>query len=105
MSHDDGETTTDIMTTVDTTTEIMKTLTTLGTTTITSEEISNISYYNRTVDNNASVLVNKLKQFLEEQEILKSDNETIENPRQTRSRVVYINNKRVVLENDAYLSL
>ena len=98
MSHDDGETTTEIMTTVNT-------FSSVETTTMPSEEISNISYYNRTVDNNASVLVNKLKQFLQTQVILKSEKEKIDNPRQTRSRVVYINNKRVVLENDAYLSL
>ena len=60
------------------------------------DEPVSVKFYNKTSDNNASLIVFKLKQLLQSQtEIpLAGDSQ----PRQTR--IVYINNKRVELESE-----
>ena len=60
-------------------------------------EAVSVKFYNKTSDNNASLIVFKLKQLLQsetEMQPLTGDSQ----PRQTR--IVYINNKRVEVESE-----
>ena len=63
---------------------------------------SRVKFYNKTVDNNASLVVLRLKQLLQteiEEEMKKSQEE--ENHRsKNQKRIVYINNQRVELSPD-----
>jgi len=70
-----------------------------------SLEDDNIKFYNRSVDNNASMVVFRLKQLLQSEEINEEDQEKASNdgdyngqPKQRR--IVYINNQRVELESE-----
>jgi len=62
---------------------------------------SKIQFYNQTEDNNAEVIVKRLKQFLEEGKSEDFSDQYVSKPKQTK--VVYINNKRVELETDVSL--
>lgn len=68
-------------------------------------EDDNIKFYNRSVDNNASMVVFRLKQLLQSEEKNDEDQEKASNdgdyngqPKQRR--IVYINNQRVELESE-----
>ena len=60
------------------------------------DEPVSVKFYNKTSDNNASLIVFKLKQLLQSQTEIPLAGES--RPRQTR--IVYINNKRVELESE-----
>ena len=60
------------------------------------DEPVSVKFYNKTIDNNASLIVFKLKQLLQSQTEIPLAGES--RPRQTR--IVYINNKRVELESE-----
>ena len=60
------------------------------------DEPVSVKFYNKTIDNNASLIVFKLKQLLQSQTEIPLAGES--QPRQTR--IVYINNKRVELESE-----
>ena len=59
-------------------------------------EALSVKFYNKTSDNNASLIVFKLKQLLQSETELPLTGES--QPRQTR--IVYINNKRVEVESE-----
>merc|ERR1712110_1161794 len=59
-------------------------------------EAVSVKFYNKTSDNNASLIVFKLKQLLQSETELPLAGES--QPRQRR--IVYINNKRVELESE-----
>ena len=68
-------------------------------------EEDNVKFYNRSVDNNASMVVFRLKQLLQSEEKNDEDQEKASNdgdyngqPKQRR--IVYINNQRVELESE-----
>lgn len=69
-------------------------------------EDDNVKFYNRSVDNNASLVVFRLKQLLESEENNTEDqgkntddNGNI-NVQPKQRRIVYINNQRVELESE-----
>jgi len=66
-------------------------------TTENEDGVAAVRFYNKTSDNNASLIVFKLKRLLQsETEQVSEDG--VKSPRQTK--IVYINNKRVELESD-----
>ena len=62
------------------------------------ESLAAVRFLNQTSDNNASLIVFKLKRLLRSETELVAEEEGEMSPRQTK--IVYINNKRVELESD-----
>ena len=68
-------------------------------------EEDNVKFYNRSVDNNASMVVFRLKQLLQSEEKDEEDqekefNDGDYNGQPKQRRIVYINNQRVELESE-----
>ena len=68
-------------------------------------EDDNVKFYNRSVDNNASMVVFRLKQLLESEENNEDQGKNIDDDRNInvqpkQRRIVYINNQRVELESE-----